>query len=87
MRELTNERLGEDQQAELHPRRNTTTLGKTLCMCILIIKSYGLGYHRKHDSVWKMGTASSSERSVLPSSFQASRGPPPWDQVSHSPRD
>lgn len=55
VRELTNERLGEDQQAELHPRRSTTTLGKTLCMCILIVKSYGLWYHRKHDSVWKTG--------------------------------
>ena len=87
VRELTNERLGEDQQAELHPRRSTTTLGKTLCMCILIVKSYGLWYHRKHDSVWKTGMASPSERSVLPSSFQASRGPPPWDQVSRSPRD
>lgn len=58
MRELTSELLGEDQEAELHPRRSTPTRRRSAC-------ASGLWYQRKHDSVWKMGTDCSSERSVF----------------------
>lgn len=51
LRELTHELLGDDQEAELHPRRSTPTLGKTLCMCVLTVKRYGLWYHRKRDNI------------------------------------